>query len=420
MITLTNIRCMSESSNAFESINIDDSQLIIESYISSINEAGNDGGVWNKIKKVCGQIVEFIVRIAKKIKEKIEKIIKAALEKIKGASGGKGKLEYYQLTLNSSHPGFRDLTNLVLDQMFANADSSEVSASAMFRDDDIKDAQSSPERAKALAAGYNSVLRNKDQFKFSPESEFWKKEFGIEEEATEYGTRSNVVSGKKVNGDKDAMVKSFQDFITKADSAAERLESVMETCRRRTASNVKRIETSGGGESEDEGYTSFLKAKLTCLSNYVGTFCSASTFLVDDITAATKYCADTVTGVNVTAAGISQEFKDAVDKKKLTLVRVMLKDSMGVDPTMTQFKGRFKYASERLPDLVVPFEDDGEKFNYDKSAWTKKYMNMLMVQLVTNFSKERIEFTQKVVQYVYRDDYKYQKEKIKTGKVDDK
>lgn len=90
MITLTNIRCMSESSNAFESINIDDSQLIIESYISSINEAGNDGGVWNKIKKVCGQIVEFIVRIAKKIKEKIEKIIKAALEKIKGASGGKG------------------------------------------------------------------------------------------------------------------------------------------------------------------------------------------------------------------------------------------------------------------------------------------------------------------------------------------
>ena len=128
MITLTNIRYMSESSDAFESINVDDRQLIIESYISSINEAGNDGGIWNKIKKVCDQIVDFITRIAKKIKAKIDKIVKIVSEKIKNAKGGKGKLEYYQLTVNDNHPGFRDLAKLTLDQMFAGVDSSKITA----------------------------------------------------------------------------------------------------------------------------------------------------------------------------------------------------------------------------------------------------------------------------------------------------
>ena len=417
MITLTNIRCMSESSNAFESINVDDSQLIIESYISSINEAGNDGGVWNKIKKVCGQIVDFIVRIAKKIKEKIEKIIKAALEKIKGASGGKGKLEYYQLTLNSTHPGIRNLNDIIFKQMFANAGSGEVSSSSMFDMNDIKDAQSSPEKAKAKAAAYNAILRNKEQFKFSTDSEFWKKEFGIEEKATEYGTRSNIVSGKKVNGDKDAMVKSFQDFITKADAATETLENEMEKSRRTVASCAKTIETSGGGDQDDNNYASFLKAKLTCISNYVGAFCSAATFLVDDITSAVRYC-----GVDIsTKGGISETFKAAVDQNKLTRVRIMLCDKLTFEPSQGQYRAELAYATKRMPDLMQ--KHDGEKLNYDKSAWTKDYLAQQILRAkADNFSKERLALIEKMVAYVYKDqvDTYVQKQKKNIGKVDDK
>lgn len=418
MITLTNIRCMSESTDAFEVFNVDDSQLIIESYISSINEAGNDGGIWNKIKKVCGQIVDFITRIAKKIKAKIDKIVKIVSEKIKSAKGGKGKLEYYQLTVNDNHPGFRELTKLTLDQMFAGVDSSKITAANLFNTDDVKDAQGTPDRAKELAAAYNSILKNKEQFKFSPENEFWKKQFGIEDKETEYGTKSNVVSGKKTSGDRNSMLKSFSEFINRSTSAAERLGSVMETCRRRTANCIKTIETTGATENGDSAYVAFLQAKLTCISNYAGTFCSAATFLSNELEAAMRYCTSRAFGGE---DSVSADFKNAVEKKNKLRVRIMLKDIMVVDPTMVSYNARIRYASAHMPDLFD--QHDGEKLNYNKSAWTKEYLSQEMVTLVNNFSHERLALLEKMVPYIYKDDTERisnkHKDKIKNGKVDD-
>lgn len=418
MTTLTNIRCMSESTDAFEAFNVDDSQLIIESYISSINEAGNDGGIWNKIKKVCGQIVDFITRIAKKIKAKIDKLVKIVSEKIKNAKGGKGKLEYYQLTVNDNHPGFRDLTKLTLDQMFAGVDSSKITAANLFNTDDVKDAQGTPDRAKELAAAYNSVLKNKEQFKFSPENGFWKKQFGIEDKETEYGTKSNVVSGKKTSGDRNSMLKSFSEFINRSTSAAERLGSVMETCRRRTANCIKTIETTGATENGDAAYVAFLQAKLTCISNYAGTFCSAATFLSNELEAAMRYCTSRAFGGE---DSVSADFKNAVEKKNKLRVRIMLKDIMVIDPTMEKYSAYLRYASAHMPDLFD--QHDGEKLNYDKSAWTKEYLSQEMVTLVNNFSHERLALLEKMVPYIYKDDTERisnkRKEKIKNGKVDD-
>lgn len=419
MITLTNIRCMSESTDAFEAFNVDDSQLIIESYISSINEAGNDGGIWNKIKKVCGQIVDFITRIAKKIKAKIDKIVKIVSEKIKNAKGGKGKLEYYQLTVNDNHPGFRDLTKLTLDQMFAGVDSSKITAANLFNTDDVKDAQGTPDRAKELAEAYNSILKNKEQFKFSPENEFWKKQFGIEDKETEYGTKSNVVSGKKTSGDLDSMIKSFDSFIKTSTSAAERLGSVMETCRRRTANCIKTIETTGATESGDDAYIAFLQAKLTCISNYAGTFCSAATFLSNELEAAMKYCTSRVFGGE---GSVTPNFKDAVDKKNKLKVRIMIKDIMIVDPTLITYNAYMRYASARMSDLFDAH--DGEEFDYNRSAWTKNYMNQELVAVVNNFSRERLDFLKKMVSYIYKDEIKRisnrDKDRIKNWKDDNK
>lgn len=423
MITLTNIRCMSESSDAFASINVDDSQLIIESYISSINEAGNDGGVWNKIKKVCKRIIDFILGIIKRIKDTVLKLIKDTKENLKNVTGGSGSEEYYQLNLNTGHPGIKNLNDIIVKQMFANANS-EINESSMFDMNEVKDAQNNPERAKALAAAYNEVLKNKETFKFSAESDFWRKEFGIDGKKTEYGTQTNIVSGKKTKSNRDTMLKNFADFINKADSATETISSELDRSNKRVSSCIKPIESFGniGSDNDDNAFVSYLKAKLSCISNYASAFCGASSFLTNDINAATQYCVSATYDKRDQewANNISVEFKDAVQKKNLLLVRIMLKDSLYVDISQRQFKERLKYATQRLPDLFVPH--DGEKFNYDKSAWTKSYMGELLVRVINNFSKERLEFLQKIIPYVYRDTAKSidnrRKEKIKNGHAD--
>lgn len=92
---------------------------------------------------------------------------------------------------------------------------------------------------------------------------------------------------------------------------------------------------------------------------------------------------------------ISPEFRMAVDSKNLLRVRIMLKDSFIVDPTLTQFNEMQDYAKRKLPDLFVPFDHGILEDNPLK--WDKAVMNMELVQLVNNFSKERVAHLKKVV-----------------------
>lgn len=99
---------------------------------------------------------------------------------------------------------------------------------------------------------------------------------------------------------------------------------------------------------------------------------------------------------------ISAEFRSAVDGKNLMRTRIMLKDSMGVDPTMEQFNERFLYAKRKLPDLMMPH--DGEVFEQDRSKWTTQMLSMELVQLVNNFSQERLDYTKRMIQVLYAAD----------------
>lgn len=102
---------------------------------------------------------------------------------------------------------------------------------------------------------------------------------------------------------------------------------------------------------------------------------------------------------------ITNEFKDAVLNNKLTRVRIMLKDMMLVDPSLTTFNEMIKYAESNMSNLYDIH--DGEAFK-DISEWDKDYMNQQMVSIIANFSKERVELVKKIVRYIY-------KEKINTG-----
>ena len=101
---------------------------------------------------------------------------------------------------------------------------------------------------------------------------------------------------------------------------------------------------------------------------------------------------------------ISPEFIAAVDNKNLLLTRIMLKDSMVVDPTMEQFTERFDYAKRKLPDLMMKY--DGEELESDCSKWTVQIMNIELVELINNFSQERLQHLQEIIRVLYASEIK--------------
>ena len=90
----------------------------------------------------------------------------------------------------------------------------------------------------------------------------------------------------------------------------------------------------------------------------------------------------------------SNSFNEAVAKKDITTLRVMLKNSLLVDPTFGDFK-----EMERAASVVDGLYDvhDGRPFEENSELWDDDYMNKIMVQVVSNFSHERVEHLKKVV-----------------------
>lgn len=98
---------------------------------------------------------------------------------------------------------------------------------------------------------------------------------------------------------------------------------------------------------------------------------------------------------------ITKEFVEAVENGKLLRVRIMLKDILLVDPTATKFEEMESYANSKTGNLYD--EHDEEKLNYDVTCWDEDYLNEQMVNVVNNFSKERIELLKGMVRHIYRD-----------------
>ena len=98
---------------------------------------------------------------------------------------------------------------------------------------------------------------------------------------------------------------------------------------------------------------------------------------------------------------VSSEFATAIKEKNLLRTRIMLKDSMIVDPTFAQFDEMLFYARKRLTELGV--DHDGKCLEDDRTKWNEDLMNLELVELVTNFSHERIRHLKQVVPVVLAD-----------------
>lgn len=96
---------------------------------------------------------------------------------------------------------------------------------------------------------------------------------------------------------------------------------------------------------------------------------------------------------------LSQEFISAVEENNLIKVKVMIKDSLVIDPTFQEVDEYIKYASKNIPDLFN--NQDDEVFIQDSSKWDKEYMNSQLNKLMYNFSKERINHIKDICKKIY-------------------
>lgn len=91
---------------------------------------------------------------------------------------------------------------------------------------------------------------------------------------------------------------------------------------------------------------------------------------------------------------LTNAFKEAISSGNVRRIRIMMKDSILNDPTFSEFN-EMNNAACNLSGLYDTH--DGRDMNYDKNTWNDSYMNKLMVQIVGNFSQERIDHLKDVV-----------------------
>ena len=94
---------------------------------------------------------------------------------------------------------------------------------------------------------------------------------------------------------------------------------------------------------------------------------------------------------------LTNAFYEAVQSGNVRRVRIMMQDSLLVDPTFAEFDAMEKAASsmEGLYD-----KHDGKEFIEDRNLWNDDYMDKLMVKVLSNFSHERLDHLKEVVHYL--------------------
>ena len=95
---------------------------------------------------------------------------------------------------------------------------------------------------------------------------------------------------------------------------------------------------------------------------------------------------------------LTKSFYQAVKEKNVRLVRIMMKDSLIVDPSFQQFS-EMEREAEKVMDIYEPH--DGRELEENRDKWNEEYMDKLMVQVISNFSQERIENLKAVVRKIY-------------------
>lgn len=96
---------------------------------------------------------------------------------------------------------------------------------------------------------------------------------------------------------------------------------------------------------------------------------------------------------------LTPEFISAVSSRNLLRVRIMLKDSLLVDKKFYKFNAMIKYAEERSLNFWM---ENTEKLEIaPKDKWNVDLMNLELTRLVNDFTKERLNYCQRLIEKVY-------------------
>lgn len=116
---------------------------------------------------------------------------------------------------------------------------------------------------------------------------------------------------------------------------------------------------------------------------------------------------------------VTSDFKNAVHDKNVRKVRIMMKDSLIRDPSFVEFDEMSREAEKGLGSKTLYDRHDGESFNSNKSDWNKIYMNNQMVDLMSNFSRERLNHLKAVCSFIYADEIQNMKQRNREDKYYD-
>ncbi len=96
---------------------------------------------------------------------------------------------------------------------------------------------------------------------------------------------------------------------------------------------------------------------------------------------------------------ITQAFRDSVASNDVLGVKIMLKDILIIDPTFKEFDEMVRFAEENLADSL--WEKYNSNVGESTSAVSEDNLDMEMVLLINNFSKERVANIKSLIKQLY-------------------
>ena len=95
------------------------------------------------------------------------------------------------------------------------------------------------------------------------------------------------------------------------------------------------------------------------------------------------------------------KFIKAVEDNDMLSVRISISNELMLDPRGRSFKEMLAYAESRLTNLYD--EHDGVCYTEDIVVWNEEFLFSIKNDLDYNFSRERLEFYEKVAMFVLRE-----------------
>ncbi len=99
---------------------------------------------------------------------------------------------------------------------------------------------------------------------------------------------------------------------------------------------------------------------------------------------------------------MTSKFKNKVAAGDIIAARIMIANELMLDPRGYSFHEMLDYAASRLPNLFEIYDGKGG-YTTDEASWNEDYLSQVKSDLNYNFSKERLDYYEKVAKSVLKE-----------------